>query len=86
MATARLRPGPWKLVDDGTGSLTREIQIDYEKFDVPNGATVEFEVAQMGVYDDTYLTAYRNPVSTVVSVGNTGGTFTTDPSMMKKKK
>ena len=72
MAQQRLRPGPWRLVDDGTGALTREIQIDYEKFDVANGGTVEFEIQQMGLYDDQYLTAYRNPVSTVQSTTSTG--------------
>ena len=73
MAQIRLRPGPWKLVDDGTGSADREIQIDYEKFTVVNNGTVEFEVQKMGLFDDEFLTAYRNPVATVVSVGNTGG-------------
>ncbi|AXH78271.1 MAG: hypothetical protein [Circular genetic element sp.] len=86
MAQVRLRPGPWKLVDDGTGALTREIQIDYEKFEVPNGGTVEFEIGQMGIYDDTYLTAYRNPVSTVVSVGNVGGVGTPMESPYFKKR
>jgi len=72
MAQQRLRPGPWKLVDDGTGALNREIQIDYEKFDVPNGGTAEFEIMKMGLYDDTYLTAFRNPVSTIQSTTSTG--------------
>lgn len=72
MAQQRLRPGPWKLVDDGTGSADREIQIDYEKFTVVNNGFVEFEVLKMGLFDDEFLTAYRNPVTTVVSVSNTG--------------
>lgn len=73
MATQRLRPGPWKLVDSGAGSVTQTIQIDYEKFEIADGGTVEFEVQQMGLYDDTTITAFRNPVNTVVSVGNVGG-------------
>ena len=72
MAQVRLRPGPWQLIDDGTGDLTRTIQIDYEKFEVPNGGTVEFEIAQMGLFDDTYLTAYRNPVATIQNTTSTG--------------
>lgn len=72
MAQQRLRPGSWKLVDSGTGSLTQTIQIDYEKFDIADGGTVEFEVSQMGLYDDTTITAFRNPVSTVQSTTSTG--------------
>ena len=79
MATVRLRPGPWKLVDDGTGDLTREVQIDYEKFDLPNGGTVEFEIQQMGLFDDQYITAYRNPVSTVQSTTSTGSYPSSEP-------
>ena len=72
MATQRLRPGSWKLVDSGAGSVTQTIQIDYEKFDIADGGTVEFEVAKMGLYDDTTITAFRNPVSTVQSTTSTG--------------
>lgn len=71
MAQQRLRPGPWKIIENNTAD--REIQIDYEKFEVPRNTTVEFEVTQMGLYDDTSLTAYRNPVSTVTSTTNVGG-------------
>jgi hypothetical protein len=72
MATQRLRPGPWRLVDSGAGSVTQTIQIDYEKFDIADGGTVEFEVRHMGLYDDTTITAFRNPVSTVESTTSTG--------------
>jgi hypothetical protein len=72
MAQQRLRPGSWKLVDSGAGSVTQTIQIDYEKFDLADGGTVEFEVAQMGLYDDTTITAFRNPVATVQSTTSTG--------------
>ena len=61
------------------------IDVDYEKFNVANGSTVEFEVQQMGIYDDgDNITSYRNPVSTVVSTTSTGGTLQADPSMGKK--
>jgi len=72
MAQQRLRPGSWKLVDSGAGSVTQTIQIDYEKFDLADGGTVEFEVAQMGLYDDATITAFRNPVATVQSTTSTG--------------
>ena len=86
MATVRLRPGPWKIIHDGTGALHPEIQIDYEKFNVANGTTVEFEVKQMCLYDDgDNMTSYRNPVSTVTSTTSTGGTITADPIVIKKK-
>lgn len=84
MAQQRLRPGPWQIVDDGTGSDTRVIQIDYEKFDVPNGGTVDFEVTHMGLYDDTYMTAYRNPVSTVQSTTSTSNILQA-PILVKKE-
>jgi hypothetical protein len=84
MATIRLRPGPWKVVHDGTGLLNPEIQIDYEKFDVANGSTVEFEVTKMGIFDSAdNMLAFRNPVKTVVSTSSTGGELskpTTIPS------
>lgn len=74
MANVRLRPGPWKIVHDGTGSDNPEIQIDYEKFQVVNGSTVEFEVTQMGLYDDgDNMTSYRNPVTTFTPTSNVGG-------------
>ena len=77
MATQRLRPGPWKLVYSSTASPIT-IEIDYEKFQIPPAVTgtrnsVEFEVNHMGLYDDTNIIAYRNPVNTVVNVGNVGG-------------
>jgi len=71
MAQQRLRPGPWKLVDSGAGSVTQTIQIDYEKFDIADGGTVEFEIQHMGLYDDTTISAFRNPVSTVQSTTST---------------
>lgn len=77
MAQQRLRPGPWKLVEDNTAN--REIQIDYEKFTVAKNTTVEFEVSIMGLYDDTSLTAYRNPVSTVTAVSNVGSSVKPGP-------
>ena len=70
MAQQRLRSGPWKIVN-GSGA-TIEIQIDYDKFEVAGNGSVEFEVGHMGLYDDTNLTAYRNPVQTVVSTSNVG--------------
>jgi hypothetical protein len=74
MAQQRLRPGSWKLVDSGAGTATQTIQIDYEKFDLADGGTAEFEVAKMGLYDDTTITAFRNPVATVQSTTSTGST------------
>lgn len=71
MAQQRLRPGPWKLVNSDA-SNPKEIEIDYDKFDIPPSGTVEFEVSHMGLYDDTNLIAYRNPVQTVVSTSNVG--------------
>jgi len=71
MAQQRLRPGPWKLVSTGTGY--EDIQIDYEQFQIEPTGTVEFECRKMALYDDVKVTAYRNPVATVVSVSNTGG-------------
>ena len=55
MAQQRLRPGPWKLTE--TGTADRVIQIDYEKFDLPQSDTVEFEVKQMGSHPDGALIA-----------------------------
>ena len=83
MAQQRLRPGPWRLVEGGTAS--RVIQIDYEKFDIPQSATVEFEVKKMGLYDDTSLTAYRNPVTTFTPTSNVGSGQLYDPSYEKEK-
>ena len=77
MAQQRLRPGPWKLVEDDTAD--REIQIDYEKFTVVRNTTVDFEVLQMGLYDDASLKAYRNPVSTVTAVSNVGSKIKPGP-------
>lgn len=71
MAQQRLRPGPWKLTE--TGTADRVIQIDYEKFDLPQSATVEFEVKQMALFDDTSIKFYRNPVTTFTPTGNVGG-------------
>jgi len=85
MAQQRLRPGSWKLVDSGAGSVTQIIQIDYEKFDIADGGTVEFEVAQMGLYDDTTITAFRNPVATVQSTTSTGGSAKPMASSYYKK-
>jgi hypothetical protein len=70
MAQQRLRPGSWKLISSGTA--TEDIQIDYEKFQVPPGTTVEFEVQHMALYSDVKLIAYRNPVTTVQSTTSTG--------------
>lgn len=92
MAQQRLRPGPWKIVNSDS-SNAKEIQIDYDIFDVPPSGTVEFEVSQMGLYDDTNLTAYRNPVQTVVSTSNVGtyssrsasSSYGNPPPLPKKK-
>ena len=84
MAQQRLRPGPWKLVNNG--GTVQEIQIDYEHFDVAANSTVEFEVGDVGLYDDTNLTAFRNPVQTFTQTTNTGGTFATTPPARKKVK
>lgn len=84
MATQRLRPGPWKLVN-GAGTV-QEIQIDYEKFDVAGNSTVEFEVGDIGLYDDTNLTAFRNPVQTFTQTTNVGGTVSATPPSGKKVK
>jgi hypothetical protein len=86
MAIQRLRPGPWQIVDDGTGSANRIIEIDYEKFDVPNGGTVEFDVKIMGSYKDDYMTAFRNPVKPQVQVSNTGGSVPMSSPYFKKRK
>jgi hypothetical protein len=84
MAQQRLRPGPWKIIN-GAGSV-QEIQIDYEKFDVSPNATVEFEVGDVGLYDDTNLTAFRNPVQTFTQTTNVGGTVSATPTPSKKVK
>lgn len=72
-----LRPGPWKMVY--VGSSTKEIKIDNEVFEIPPGnttaQTVEFEARLSCTGDDTNLSIYRNPVSTVVSTNNTGGSL-----------
>lgn len=70
MAQQRLRPGPWKLVN--TSGNTIEIQIDYEKFEIAGSATVDFEIKTMGLFDDTSLKIYRNPVTTFQSTSSTG--------------
>mgnify|MGYP001192540012 CR=1 FL=1 len=85
MAIVRLRPGPWKIIHDGTGSANPTIQIDYEKFQVANGTTVEFEVQQMGLYDDVdNMTSFRNPVSTFTPTSNVGSTFPSYASAMER--
>lgn len=84
MAQQRLRPGPWKLVS--SSGATQEIQIDYEKFDVAANATVEFEVGNVGLYDDTNLTAFRNPVQTFTQTNNVGSSVSAvSVSKVKKK-
>ena len=70
MAQQRLRPGPWKI--ENSAGTTKEIRIDYELFEIAGNGSVEFEVGKMGLYDDTSLTAYRNPVQTVVNTSNVG--------------
>jgi hypothetical protein len=72
MATVRLRPGPWKLVDSGAGSVTQQITIDDDKFDIADGGTVEFEVLKMASFDDTTISVFRNPVATVQNTTSTG--------------
>ena len=84
MAQQRLRPGPWKLVS--SSGTAQEIQIDFEKFDISPNATVEFEVGNVGLYDDTSLTAFRNPVQTFTQTTNTGGSFSATPPPSKKVK
>lgn len=84
MAQQRLRPGPWKLVN--SGGTVQEIQIDYEHFDVAGNATVEFEVGDIGLYDDTNLTAFRNPVQTFTQTTNVGGSISATPPPSKKVK
>tara|TARA_X000000368_G_C22438725_1_gene453717 strand:+ start:114 stop:374 length:261 start_codon:yes stop_codon:yes gene_type:complete len=84
MAQQRLRPGPWKLVN--SSGTTQEIQIDYEKFDVAGNATVEFEVGDIGLYDDTNLSPFRNPVQTFTQTTNVGvGASVSTISKTKKK-
>ena len=51
---------------------------------MPNGGTVDFEVTHMGLYDDTYMTAYRNPVSTVQSTTSTSNILQA-PILVKKE-
>jgi len=79
MATVRLRPGPWKLVDSGAGSVTQTITIDDDKFDIADGGTVEFEVLKMASFDGTTITAFRNPVATVQSTTSTGSVPMANP-------
>ena len=83
MANIRMRPGPWKAVNVNAG--TQELEIDYEKFEVPGNGTTEFFVTQMGLANDTYFKVYRNPVSTVQPSSSLGSSFSTDPSMGKKR-
>ena len=76
MAQQRLRPGPWKLIYAST-SEPITIQIDYEKFDIPQAISgtrnsVEFEVLKMGLYDDANIVAYRNPVTPLTVTTNVG--------------
>ena len=83
MALQRLRPGPWKLVN--SGGTVQEIQIDYENFDVAGNSTVEFEVGDIGLYDDTNLTAFRNPVQTFTQTTNVGASISSAPVKKSKK-
>ena len=66
----RLRPGSWKLVNSGGASV--EFQIDWETFDCNANSEVDFMVEKMGYYDETQLTAYRNPVNVTTNVSNVG--------------
>lgn len=84
MATQRLRPGPWKIINGG--GTVQELQIDYEKFDVAPNGTVEFEVGIVGQYDDTNLTAFRNPVQTFTQTSNVGASVKAVAIPTKKKK
>lgn len=84
MAIQRLRPGPWKIIN-GAGTA-QEIQIDYEKFDVSPNGTVEFEIGIVGQYDDTNLTAFRNPVQTFTQTTNVGKSVSVKKQVQTKKK
>jgi hypothetical protein len=90
MAQQRLRPGPWKLIYAGTGSSI-EIQIDYQKFQIPPAVTgtrdsVEFEVEHMALYDDANIVAYRNPVKPLTITRNVGGSVPMSTPYFKKRK
>jgi hypothetical protein len=70
MANQRLRPGTWSIVN--SGATTEKFRIDWEPFEITAGGTVEFMVENMALYNDTNLTAYRNPVKTTTLVTNLG--------------
>ncbi len=71
MARQYLRPGPWKIVN--SSSSVQELRIDNDIFEIPGNGTSEFDCAISCTFDDTSLTAYRNPVAPVVSTTQTGG-------------
>lgn len=70
MAETRLRPGPWQVIS--TAGSTKQIQIDYEKFDVGAGLTAEFWVDKMGLVSNSDFTILRNPVTTFQQSSSTG--------------
>jgi hypothetical protein len=90
MAQQRLRPGSWKLIYAST-SAPITIQIDYEKFEIPPAVSgtrneVEFDVEQMGLYDDANIIAYRNPVKPLTITKNVGGKDPMPSPYFKKRK
>lgn len=85
MAQNRLRPGPWQVIS--TAGSTKEIQIDYEKFQVGAGLTAEFWIDQMGLVNDSDFTILRNPVTTFQSSTSTASpNFSPSFSPVKYKK
>lgn len=83
MARQYLRPGPWKIVNS-SGS-TQELRIDNDVFEIAGNSTSEFDCAISCTFDDTNLTAYRNPVAPVVSTTQTGGVTNSSAFGVKTK-
>tara|TARA_Y100001970_G_scaffold137916_1_gene169641 strand:+ start:3018 stop:3302 length:285 start_codon:yes stop_codon:yes gene_type:complete len=80
MATKRLRPGTWKLVNDQASP--KQFRLDYELMDVPANGTLDIQVNRMASYDDSTFTAYRSAPSPQTQADNVGSILNTSGQSM----
>ena len=83
MATKRLRPGTWSLVNSGSAE---RIKIDDDEFIIQGSQTLEFAVRKMATYDDSNIVAYRFPPAPQSVVSNVGDVEIEKESITQKKR
>lgn len=71
MANRRLRPGPWTLIN--SNSADERFRLDWVEMIVPASSSVDFDVQNLAIYDDTHLTERRFPPPPRTPVTNVGG-------------